>query len=124
MSGRLSKPALQIRLRPGLRRADFLRVTRHGRRLERDYFLVFRLDRSEGEAVRLGITVTRKVGNAVQRNRIKRLVREWFRGRQQELSPCDLVVIAKRDFPRRASLQQVASDLDRGLGLPPPGSSH
>ncbi len=99
-------------------------MTRHGRRLERDYFLVFRLDRSEGEAVRLGITVTRKVGNAVQRNRIKRLVREWFRGRQQELSPCDLVVIAKRDFPRRASLQQVASDLDRGLGLPPPGSSH
>ena len=85
--------------------------------MDRDYFLVFRLDRSNGEAVRLGITVTRKVGNAVRRNRIKRLVREWFRSRQRELAPCDLVVIAKRDFPRRATLAQVAADLDRGLGL-------
>jgi ribonuclease P protein component len=73
--------------------------------------------------VRLGITVTRKVGNAVRRNRIKRLVREWFRCRQQELSPCDLVVIAKRDFPQRATQQQVAIDLDLGLGLAPPSSS-
>ncbi len=67
--------------------------------------------------VRLGITVTRRVGKAVRRNRIKRVVREWFRARQQELKPCDLVVVARRDLPERLSQPAAAADLDRGLGL-------
>lgn len=50
---------------------------------------------------RLGITVTRKVGNAVQRNRIKRLVREFFRTNKQNLSQSnDYSVIAKRSTAR------------------------
>jgi ribonuclease P protein component len=102
-------------MRPGLRRADFRRVTRHGRRFETAYFLVFRFDRSDGRAARLGITVTRKVGNAVHRNRIKRVVREWFRSRHNELRSCDLVVIAKRDLPRRPGLTLLGPDLDSGL---------
>lgn len=102
-------------LRPRLRRADFLRITRHGRRHSSEFFLVFRLDRSDGGAARLGITVTRKVGKAVRRNRIKRIVREWFRGRRQELKSCDLVVIAKRDFPEHPTLWALGPDLDRAL---------
>ena len=112
--------------RPGLRRADFQRVTRSGRRVETDYFLVFRQERPEGPRVRLGITVTRKLGNAVRRNRIKRLVRAWFSARKQEFDPCDLVLIAKRQFPAQPGLAQLAADLDRGLGLegrPAPWSS-
>jgi ribonuclease P protein component len=51
-------------------------------------------------AKRLGITVTKKVGNAVKRNRIKRLVREFFR-RNKALFPadCDVVIMAKRNMP-------------------------
>lgn len=55
---------------------------------------------SQGEATqpRLGITVTKKVANAVGRNRIKRVVRETFR-RHRELLPegIELVAIAKRE---------------------------
>jgi ribonuclease P protein component len=49
---------------------------------------------------RLGITVTKKAGNAVKRNRIKRLIREFFR-LNKALFPAgqDIVVMAKRDMP-------------------------
>ena len=47
---------------------------------------------------RLGITVTRKVGNAVFRNRAKRVTREAFRRTRDGLPPgTDVVVIVKRD---------------------------
>jgi ribonuclease P protein component len=46
---------------------------------------------------RIGITVTRKIGNAVVRNRIKRQVREFFRVHKQRIETGrDLVVIAQR----------------------------
>jgi ribonuclease P protein component len=45
---------------------------------------------------RLGVTVSRRVGNAVNRNRVKRRIREWFREARHELAPgTDLVVIAR-----------------------------
>lgn len=46
---------------------------------------------------RLGLTVSRKVGNAVVRNRVKRQVREWFRASRDQLEGAwDVVVIARR----------------------------
>jgi ribonuclease P protein component len=101
--------------RAALRRADFVRITRRGRRTVTPLFLVFILARSDGQEARLGITVTRKVGNAVRRNRIKRLVREWFRHCRGELGPCDIVVVAKRDIPEGLRLPEVGADLDRAV---------
>jgi ribonuclease P protein component len=62
----------------------------------REFVLLWLAD-EEGIRARLGLTVSRKVGNAVVRNRIKRRVREWFRieGRTP-LSGGRLVVIARR----------------------------
>lgn len=65
------------------------------------HFLVFvarRESTTEPAPVRLGITVTRKVGGAVVRNRIKRLVREVFRRRRSSMTvPVDIVWVAKRN---------------------------
>jgi ribonuclease P protein component len=83
--------------------------------VDTDHFRVFVLHRGDGGAARLGITVTRKVGNAVRRNRIKRLVREWFRSCSHEMGPCDLIVVVKRDLPVALRLREVQRDLDRGL---------
>lgn len=47
---------------------------------------------------RLGVTVSRRVGNAVVRNRVKRRIREWFRRARADLQPgAQVVVIARRE---------------------------
>jgi ribonuclease P protein component len=97
-----------------MQRRDFLTSTREGARRTTQYFIVFVRDRRDGGRSRLGVTVTRKVGSAVRRNRIKRLAREWFRSRSRlgEFGSCDLVLIAKREFPESLRLADVARDLD------------
>jgi ribonuclease P protein component len=61
---------------------------------------------------RLGITVTRKVGNAVARNRIKRLVREVFRQHRARLPPgLDIVWVAKQQAAG-ASFAEVLDDFE------------
>lgn len=61
------------------KRADFLRANR-GRRYARPGFVLLVSDRQDDDpAIRLGITITKKVGNAVVRNRMRRRFRELMR---------------------------------------------
>jgi ribonuclease P protein component len=79
-----------------LKRRDFLRAQRQGRSARGRCYVVVIHRRSDEEPARLGVVASRKVGNAVARNRGKRLVREWFRRRSQPLTdPIDLVVILR-----------------------------
>ncbi|MDH3213750.1 MAG: ribonuclease P protein component [Myxococcales bacterium] len=79
---------------------DFRRVAGRGKRAAGRYFVVLMAPappRLEQEVVRLGITVSRQVGGAVVRNRLKRWIRVWFREARSGLEPgMDLVVIARR----------------------------
>lgn len=45
---------------------------------------------------RLGVITTKRVGKAVRRNRVKRLLREFFRHHKGNLPPKDIVIIAKQ----------------------------
>ncbi|HTO09117.1 MAG TPA: ribonuclease P protein component [Myxococcota bacterium] len=101
-----------------MRRSDYLTSTSEGVRRPTRFFIAFVFDRADGGTSRLGITVTRKVGGAVRRNRIKRLLREWFRGRRSEFGSCDLVLIAKRECPESLRLDDVRRDLE-GLRAEP-----
>jgi len=82
-------------------------------------FVVVVARRSEEPAVgeqeerrKLGVTVGRRVGNAVARNRLKRRIREWFRTARAALpAGSDTVVIARRDA-RDLSGSEVAAALD------------
>ncbi len=66
---------------------------------------------------RLGITVSTRVGGAVVRNRVKRLVREVLRLAWRDLEPSgDIVVIAKPGAAR-ATHAEAAIQLRRALGL-------
>ncbi len=90
--------ALRLSAHDRLRkRFEFRRVSDQGRRVHTRSFLVLIARRTLDEPSRLGITVTKQVGNAVRRNRLKRLVREVFR-QNRSLFPleADVVVIAKR----------------------------
>jgi ribonuclease P protein component len=71
-------------------------VREHGRKEASRHFLVFLCKKETGPS-RLGLTVSRKIGGAVQRNRVKRMVREFFRTHYHELPSCtDFSVIARK----------------------------
>lgn len=76
-------------------RRDFLQVQQKGRKLADGLFLALALPAS-GPQARLGITVSSKVGNAVERARIRRHVREAYRRRRALWPRVDVVVIARQ----------------------------
>jgi ribonuclease P protein component len=80
------------------RSAEFLRLQRNGVRFQSPHFVVYagNLENDSGRS-RLGVTVSRKIGNAVVRNRVKRRVRETFRKamRAELPSHTSIVVIAR-----------------------------
>lgn len=95
-----------------LKREEFLEVQAKGRRVVAGLFVVLTLARATPGKTRLGITASRKVGSAVVRNRIKRLIREFFRRHYEDLPPSlDIVVIAR--MPRR---RLTYADVERELG--------
>jgi len=89
-------------------------VQSHGRKVQSRHFLIVTLERAEDHTGpgRIGITVSKKVGSAVTRNRIKRLVREFVRHNKGWLPVGhDVVVIAKRSAAHVRGLAEVAADL-------------
>jgi ribonuclease P protein component len=90
------KHAKAARLR---RRREFVEVQQRGRRLFSGELLVLALD-SGRPGPRIGITVSSRVGNAVERNRLKRWIREAWRGLADVCPPADLVVIARPSAKR------------------------
>jgi ribonuclease P protein component len=81
------------------RSAEFLRLQRNGVRFQGPHFVVYAgsLDNDPTRS-RLGVTVSRRIGNAVARNRVKRRVRECFRKTiRAELPPLTSIVVIARD---------------------------
>ncbi len=78
------------------RSAEFERVYRHGRSMANRHLVLYTFPNASTRAPRLGLSVSRKVGGAVQRNRVKRLLREAFAHAEGELiAGQDVVVVAR-----------------------------
>ena len=106
-------PSVPERLK---RRAEFLRVAASGRRAALPGLVLQARDRGDDEPVRAGFTVTKKVGNAVVRNRTRRRLKEAARRLLHEGTPrgVDLVLIG-RDATRGRNFAALTDDLRRAL---------
>jgi ribonuclease P protein component len=97
-----------------LKRADFKRLWKTGRKAYGDFFILHYTQNSLGKT-RLGVTVSKKVGCAVVRNRIKRLIREYYRKRTPVPSVAyDINVIAKAGVTDLSS-EEIHQTLERSF---------
>lgn len=77
------------------KRWEFQRTYQDGRKYWNRYFVIYTRN-TETDTLRLGITVSKKVGKSVKRNRVKRLIREAFRHLRPTLKKqYDIVVIGR-----------------------------
>jgi ribonuclease P protein component len=97
------------------KRRDFLRIYSQGKRIYTAtlvaYFLQNKLDRP-----RLGVTVSRKIGKAATRTRIKRRIRELFRTTKSAGAPGFDIVVNVRKAAARASFTTLQKDYLKALG--------
>jgi ribonuclease P protein component len=98
------------------RRAEFLRVAAKGRKVATHGLVLQALPATDPASARIGFTVTKKIGNAVVRNRTRRRLKEAARLELAEhpVSGVDLVVIG-REGTRRRDFLDLRDDLRRAL---------
>jgi ribonuclease P protein component len=92
------------------KRREYQRVQSGGRRLSLEHFVLVLRTRDDANGPRLGIAASRKVGCAVVRNRVRRLVREAFRS-TRDLFPDDVdVVVIVKSVPPGFALAHVVTE--------------
>lgn len=81
---------------------DFLKVYRSGKSYANRYLVMYLAPALEGSEGRIGISVSKKVGNSVVRHRVKRLIKESYRLQLNRFrSGYDIVVVARKEAKGR-----------------------
>lgn len=93
---------------------DFERIYRTGRSSGNRFFVLYTAEPEPGRSGRLGISVSKKVGNSVVRHRIRRLIKECFRLHISEWDDRDMIVVARREAVGKSYAEIEASLLHLG----------
>ncbi len=107
-----SRPSARGRLS---RSAEFERVYRHGRSVANRQLVLYAFPNASAQRPRLGLSVSRKVGGAVQRNKVKRLLREAFAHAEGELIPGQDVVVVARPAAGELAEREGLAGMDAAL---------
>lgn len=96
--------------------SDFQRIAREGKKWAGSAFILQALRKETGTAFRFGLTASRKVGNAVMRNRAKRRLREMIRAlcKDNTMVAWDIVLVAKTSAVG-ADFAAMQAELKEGL---------
>ena len=98
------------------KRKDFTEIFDKGKKTYSSHLILF-CKANSGQGVRVGITASRKVGTAVVRNRVKRLIREYYRQHKSFFTvKFDYSLVVKQSFSRlskREAEEQLSALLKR-----------
>ncbi|WP_274365070.1 ribonuclease P protein component [Paenibacillus thermotolerans] len=98
----------RLRLR---KREDFSRVFKHGKAAANHQLVVYVKPSKDAESFRVGISASKKIGNAVVRNKMRRRLKEILRGMETRIAKnVDIVVIV-----RKPAVELEFSDLKRSV---------
>ncbi|MBN1254106.1 MAG: ribonuclease P protein component [Deltaproteobacteria bacterium] len=98
------------------RKGDFETIAKEGTRRHTKNFLIIARKNDQGLS-RLGAVASKRLGKAVERNRVKRLMREFFRRNKDRLPPSTDYVIVGKKGAQELQYAQVADELSAPLRL-------
>lgn len=83
---------------------EFQKIIRSNKVEKNPSFVVY-YDNNKDKIVRVGISVSKKIGNAVIRNKIKRQVRHMFHGLRENLNDIDVIIIVRQNYKNNSFLE-------------------
>ena len=93
---------------------EIAKIVLSKQKVKSDYFFIYY--KKSNYLTRVAISVSKKIGNSVQRNHAKRIIREVVRPNLKIFSPVDLVVVVKKDL-KNVDFEKITNEMFRCLNL-------